>query len=694
MRFLETVVSLIILRCDRYLSGTGVNDSLQGFSALEGFIARLDDDAVKDWADITSDNAENDDAKAPAKASDIEARYTKLLDLLGHDDVLQSLLDLCLAVFVCPEFDAYLTKYFGYSVTLHLAYLLEGIPFPDETDILDRIRRAQFICDVDMTAFPLQYVPLAIDERIYSYLSGDDSINPRLADFTELFEYKDAAGLNSPYVNTDAIQKGVAFFEGDGKVLHLSGSGGRRYIAKQIASSINKNFLFLNIADLFTGTNKTTLSELKGALIREAVLDGAGICLYGITRLFLGGSAQPDNGRTRRDVEMLERLLFSPVMQAGIPLILISDMPIVMMRSISESGYRIIELPSVLTYAERLEMWKGFIDLYGLDINPEDMAVRYHMNASETAKVIKSYLERRDDDRASGEELLSRISIEHLEDDEMHDVGRIIYPNIRLDNVKVKDEIRLILDDVVNSVKVSAQILDGWDLRENYPYGRCVSLLISGPPGTGKTMSANAIAGELGLPLFQVNIANIVDKYIGETEKNLERAFSYAEKANMVLFFDEADSLFGTRSEVHDSKDRYANTEISYLLQRIESYDGIVIMATNIKGNIDSAFMRRIRYIVHFENPDEELRRQIWTECLKDSVPHGDIDIDYLAVQFDKFTGSVIKTVFLNACAYAAGIGDKLEMKHMIHAVKMELEKTTSVGFSMDTLGKYAYLIR
>ena len=690
MRFLETVVSLIILRCDRYLSGIGVNDSLQGFSALEGFVARLDDEAVKDWAKITSDAAPE---QAPSAAADIEARYLKLTDLMGHDDVLQSLLDLCLAVFTCPEFDAYLTKHFGYSVTLHLAYLLEGIPFPDETDILDRIRRAQFICDVDMTACPLQYVPLAIDERIYSYLSGDDSINPRLADFTELFEYSDAEGLNPPYVNTDAIQKGIAFFEGDGKVLHLSGSGGRRYIARQIASSINRDFLFLNIADLFTGTNKTALSELKGALIREAVLDDAGICMYGITKLFIGGSAQPDNGRTRRDLEMLERLLFSPVSQAGIPIILISDMPVVLMRSLPESGYRIIELPASLTYAERLGMWKGFIELHGLDISPEDMAVRYHMNASETAKVIKSYLERRDDDRAAGEELMSRISIEQLEDSEMRDVGRIIYPNIRLDNVKIKDDIRRILDDVVNSVKVSAQILDTWKLRENYPYGRCVSLLISGPPGTGKTMSANAIAGELGLPLFQVNIANIVDKYIGETEKNLEKAFSYAEKANMVLFFDEADSLFGTRSEVRDSKDRYANTEISYLLQRIESYDGIVIMATNIKGNIDSAFMRRIRYIVHFETPDEELRKQIWNDCLKDSIPHGDIDTDYLAAQFDKFTGSVIKTVFLNACAYAAGMGDQLEMKHLIHAVKQELEKMTSIGFASDTIGKYAYLV-
>ncbi|GEM_PF-799285 len=690
MGFLETVVSLIILRCDRYLSDNGVNDSIRGFTALEGFLARLDDEALKEWADVTSGP---DGGRDAAAASSEEARYLEMLDRFGEDTVIQSLLDLCLAVFVCPEFDAYLSKHFGYSVTLHLAYLLEGIPFPDEKDVLDRIGKAGLFCDVDMKVSPLQYAPLCIDEKIYDYLCGEDTINPRLSGFTELFKAEDAALLNSPYVNMDAIRRGIAFFENKGCVLHISGSGGRRFVARQIAASAGRDFLFINIADLFTGTDRTVLSTLKGALIREAVLDGAGICLYGITNLFIYGSDKPGGRHTKRDLEMLERLLFTPIIEAGIPLILISDDPLVLIRSLSDTLYRIIELPDKLDYSARVDLWHGFDEFYKLGIIPEDMAVRYHMNASETAGVIKSYIERRDLDSEDKDEFLSKISIEHLGEIDMHEVGRIIYPTVRLDNVKLKDEIRNVLDDVVNSVRVSARILDSWELRDIFPYGRGVSLLISGPPGTGKTMSANAIAGELGLPLYQVNIANIVDKYIGETEKNLERAFSYAEKTNMVLFFDEADSLFGTRSEVHDAKDRYANTEISYLLQRMEAYDGIVIMATNIKGNIDPAFTRRIRYIVHFENPDEELRRQIWNDCLKDSVPHGDIDTEYLASQFDKFTGSIIKTVFLNACAYAAGRGEELEMKHMIHAVKLELEKTTSVGFSYDTLGKYAHLM-
>ncbi|MCR5409863.1 MAG: ATP-binding protein [Lachnospiraceae bacterium] len=214
---------------------------------------------------------------------------------------------------------------------------------------------------------------------------------------------------------------------------------------------------------------------------------------------------------------------------------------------------------------------------------------------------------------------------------------------------------------------------------------------MTGPPGTGKTMSANAIAGELSLPLYQVNLSNVVDKYIGETEKNLERAFSFAEKHNVILFFDEADALFGTRSEIHDSKDRYANNEVSYLLQRMEAYDGVVLMATNIKGNIDPAFMRRIRFVAHFENPDEEMRRAIWEGCLTEEIPHEEIDLDYLAKQFDTFTGSVIKTVFLNACSFAAPDG-VLQMKHLIYAIRQEKEKESAVNFTMDTLGKYAYL--
>ena len=144
-----------------------------------------------------------------------------------------------------------------------------------------------------------------------------------------------------------------------------------------------------------------------------------------------------------------------------------------------------------------------------------------------------------------------------------------------------------------------------------------MTALFTGMPGTGKTMAAECIAGELGIPLYKVDLSQIVDKYIGETEKKLEKVFRYAQSANVILFFDEADALFGKRSEVKDSKDKYANTEVSYILQRIEQYDGMVILASNFIRNIDEAFMRRMKYVVEFEMPGSGIRKEIWKRSYK-----------------------------------------------------------------------------
>lgn len=689
MTFLETVICLIILRCDSYLSSIGTENSLEKFPVLSKFVEGLEDSYIKRWSLVTA--SVNEDTGI--ELNEEEKRYLRLLSVMDNDNVMQSLLDLCMAVFTFPEFDAYLTHHFGYSVNMHLSFLLEGIGFPAEELVIKKLETAETICNVDRSTYPLQYAPLSIDEKVYIYLSGRDDINPRLERFTVKYRPEDISGENKPFVNEETIKKGADFLASGGRVLQICGRGGRRFAARHIASGLNKEFLFVNIADLFSVKVRKDLQGLRSVLTREAELDNAGICLYGITDSFLTGGVRLDDKRKRQDLEMLENMLFIPIIKKDIPLILISDAPAMLIRSLTEKEYRIAELPEKLDYSSRLKLWKGFKKFYKLGFSPEDMADRYHLNASESAGVIKSFLERREEEKTAPEDdLFTRISMERLDDGAL-ETGRVVYPAVRLNDVKVKSEIRGILNDVVNSVRSSSTILDKWGLRGNYPYGRCVSLLLSGPPGTGKTMTANAIAGELKLPLYQVNLSNIVDKYIGETEKNLEKAFTFAEKTNTILFFDEADSLFGVRSEVHDSKDRYANTEISYLLQRIEAYDGIVIMATNIKGNIDPAFIRRIRYVVNFENPDEELRREIWESCINDSIPHDEIDVSYLASQFDKFTGSIIKTVFLNACAYAAGKDENLGMKHLVHAIRQELEKTSSVTFTMDTLGKYAYLL-
>lgn len=247
-----------------------------------------------------------------------------------------------------------------------------------------------------------------------------------------------------------------------------------------------------------------------------------------------------------------------------------------------------------------------------------------------------------------------------------------------------------ILQDICNQANYRFRVMNHWGMQSKYPYGYCISALFCGSPGTGKTMAVHVIASMLRMELYKVDLSQIADKYIGETEKRLEEVFSRAEKTNVILFFDEADAVLGKRSEVHEAKDKYANTEVSYLLQRIEEYDGIVIMATNNLQNIDKAFLRRIRYVVNFPMPDEQTRKAIWMSSFTAAVPRENIDFDFLAEKFE-FSGGAIKNAVLNAVSYAAAENRPVSMAHMVKAVQRELVKDTKVNFT-DAFRTYSYL--
>jgi SpoVK/Ycf46/Vps4 family AAA+-type ATPase len=188
-------------------------------------------------------------------------------------------------------------------------------------------------------------------------------------------------------------------------------------------------------------------------------------------------------------------------------------------------------------------------------------------------------------------------------------------------------------------------------------------------------MSAEVIAGGLGLDLYTVNLATVVDKYIGETEKNLERIFAEAAGVNAVLFFDEADAIFGKRSDVKDAHDRYANIESAYLLQRLETFDGLAVLASNMRANIDEAFTRRLDSIIDFPAPTPELRRALWVRCLASPLPTGDdIDLDFLAESFE-MAGGNIRSASTTAAYLAAAAGSPVSMQQVIAAVEQEYRK-------------------
>jgi hypothetical protein len=229
------------------------------------------------------------------------------------------------------------------------------------------------------------------------------------------------------------------------------------------------------------------------------------------------------------------------------------------------------------------------------------------------------------------------------------------------------------LKEVCSRVALTHRVLDEWGFNRRLSHGKGITALFSGPSGTGKTMAAEVIANELGLDLFRIEIPSIVSKWIGETEKNLERVFRLAE--NAILFFDEADALFGKRSEVKDAHDRYANVEISYLLQRMETFEGLAILATNVRHHMDEAFLRRLTFVVQFPFPDDAQRQQIWERIWPAETPLSpDLDFARVARLF-KLAGGNVKNVALAAAFAAAERGEAVEMRDIVHAVRREYQK-------------------
>ena len=231
------------------------------------------------------------------------------------------------------------------------------------------------------------------------------------------------------------------------------------------------------------------------------------------------------------------------------------------------------------------------------------------------------------------------------------------------------------LREIHASVRHRARVHGEWGFASRLALGKGLAALFAGPSGTGKTMAASILAKELGLDLYKIDLASVVSKYIGETEKNLSRIFSEAERSNAVLFFDEADALFGKRSEVRDSHDRYANVEVAYLLQRMEEYSGIAVLATNLKGNLDDAFARRMQHVVEFPPPDRDCRERIWRRIFPEAAPLApDVDLGFLARQFE-IAGGHIKNIALAAAFSAADQDRAVSMEHLILATARELQK-------------------
>jgi SpoVK/Ycf46/Vps4 family AAA+-type ATPase len=280
-------------------------------------------------------------------------------------------------------------------------------------------------------------------------------------------------------------------------------------------------------------------------------------------------------------------------------------------------------------------------------------------------------------------------AVRRLASGPLEQLTKRISPTRGWDDIVLSPERKALLHTVVERYRHANRVYDTWGFSPNPSRG--LVALFSGPSGTGKTLASEIIAGELGLDVFKLDLSSVVSKYIGETEKNLEQIFDAASAGNMVLFFDEADSLFGKRSEVKDARDRYANIEVSYLLQRLEGYDGLVILATNFEKNVDEAFLRRIHVRVEFSMPGVDERRAIWQANLPQGAPIEHLDLDWLSSQFE-LSGASIRNAAIHAAFSAAANGTDITMESAVLGVAHELRKMGRLLKDKD-FGEYHALV-
>jgi hypothetical protein len=333
------------------------------------------------------------------------------------------------------------------------------------------------------------------------------------------------------------------------------------------------------------------------------------------------------------------------------------------------------------TYGERQQAWT---DLTGVE-DTRDVAAKFRLSMGqivEAAEVARLAATARGDAGPTRTDL--DLGSRQASSSRLGELAARLPPGWTWQDLVVPERQLELLQSISAYLRHRDRVLSDWGYDKSVARTQGLKVLFAGESGTGKTMAAQVLAAELGLELFRVDLATIVSKYIGETEKNLDRIFGAADGSNAILFFDEADALFGKRSEVSDSHDRYANIEVAYLLQKMEGYAGAVILATNFRRNIDDAFVRRLDFVIDFPFPEADDRKRIWRLLLPDEAPLAeDIDVDWLATQF-KLSGGSIRNCSLSAAFQAADDTGTIEMRHLVRAVALEYGKQGRLTLEAD----------
>jgi SpoVK/Ycf46/Vps4 family AAA+-type ATPase len=521
-----------------------------------------------------------------------------------------------------------------------------------------------------------------IDDQITRLLLGQTGVDSRLDSWCDLFvplETQTVLPLESDLVPilTRLVKQSAngslrAYFQGPAETEKL-------HVAEALATSLGVPVLHVRAARLAEKSDFESLCRLlmRDARINRAVLYVSEIDELGArTESAWGRQALLEQVKQHSGITILAgRRGWEPQSFNGLALIPIDfDVPEYETREalwashLTRAGYH-VDANAMRTLAGRFRLTAGQIAQAATFAS---LSAEWHASAASSHEESRG-IERIPIASPSLRELTAaaRSQCGH----ELSAAACKIEPKYRWDDLVLPSDQTEQLREVCAQALHRQTVYGDWGFDRKLSLGKGLNVLFCGPPGTGKTMAAEVIACELDLDLYRIDLSQVVSKYIGETEKNLHRIFSAAADSNGILLFDEADALFGKRSEVRDSHDRYANIEIAYLLQKMEEYEGVSILATNLRQNLDDAFVRRLQFIVEFPFPDEEYRRRIWENVFPKETPLGsDVRFDRLAKEV-RLAGGNIKNIALAAAFYAAAAGDSVHMGHLMQAAHREYQK-------------------
>ncbi len=495
---------------------------------------------------------------------------------------------------------------------------------------------------------------LVIDNTIVRWLLGTYQPHAKLGRHARLFQPRpvDRTELEQTQADIEDIisHKPVLVFYGPDRLR-------QEEAARSLVNFAGRSLLLVNMAGVIAD-GVPAANALRLAL-RDARLVNAVPCLTGWDECLADGQLAP---------ELLAELCAHP------DAVLVLGSAMWQAEGIGrERRLHWLEFP-MPAYADRKVLWEYYLG--NAVSNLDDIAGQFTLTTGQIRDIVATAKDRANQQRRplNSQDLFAAARVHSSS--RLAKLAHKIEPRYFWTDIILPADQVAILQELVATVRVRPKVLEEWQVGRKLASNAGVTVLFAGPPGTGKTMAAEVIAAELGLDLYKIDLSAVVSKYVGETEKNLARIFDEAERSNAILFFDEADALFGKRSEVRDAHDRYANIEISYLLQRMDAYNGVTILATNLRANLDEAFTRRLQFAVDFPFPEQaEVRLRIWQALFPPTVPQGpNIDFPLIAHRF-KLAGGNIRNVIVSAAHLAAADGGQVTMDHMLHSLRRELQK-------------------